>query len=53
VQVLPLLVQLPELRAQGAVDEHADLSSMCHQSALTKTRLLAAGKEPEDVAGNQ
>jgi len=36
VSPLPVLVQLPELRAQGALDQHVDLPPLRYQSALTK-----------------
>jgi hypothetical protein len=35
VQILPLLVQLSVLRAQGAVDQYADLPPLCDQPALS------------------
>jgi hypothetical protein len=34
VQALPLLVQLPELWPQGAIDQYADLPKVRHESAL-------------------
>jgi hypothetical protein len=36
VQVLQLLVQLPDLRPQGYLDQHADLSPLRHQLALKR-----------------
>jgi hypothetical protein len=34
MQVLPLLVQLPDLRPQGTVYQHVHLSALRHEPAL-------------------
>jgi len=34
MSLLPLLVQLPDLRAQGSFDQHVDLPPLCDQPAL-------------------
>jgi hypothetical protein len=42
MQVLPLLVQLSDLRPQSALDKHADLPAMCNEPALILLLGLAA-----------
>jgi hypothetical protein len=34
MQVLPLLVQLPDLRAQGSFNQHVYLPALCHEPSL-------------------
>jgi hypothetical protein len=38
MQSLQVLVQLPDLRAQGSVDQHVDLSTLRYFSALKRAR---------------
>ena len=38
MQILPLLVQLPVLRAQGPFNQHVYLPALCHEPSLVKPK---------------